>query len=221
MTLRAAIKALAFSAAVILPGPALAASCGSGNFEAWLADFKSEAASKGISQGAISAGLSGVTLDQAEQADVVTEDAVPTTVPGGPGMPERPRHSGQIRLDGDVVHQSRHRTSVPVDHVERRGQVAEESHAGHRCGLAVGVEGPPHLAPAPCSDLRRERRPVRSGRCQELDLEAGTQCQLDHVDAHLLAKRVVGVPGGACQDAARGAGVPLGATGRGFPSRII
>ncbi|MDE2380500.1 lytic murein transglycosylase [Bradyrhizobium sp.] len=41
-----------------------AAACGSGSFEAWLADFKTEAAAKGISQQAISAGLAGVTLDQ-------------------------------------------------------------------------------------------------------------------------------------------------------------
>ena len=65
MTLRAVLKALAFSAAVMLPGTSLAASCGSGSFDAWLTDFKSEAASKGISQGAINAGLNGVTLDQA------------------------------------------------------------------------------------------------------------------------------------------------------------
>jgi len=40
-----------------------AASCG-GNFDAWLTDFKNEAAAKGISQSAITTGLSGVTLDQ-------------------------------------------------------------------------------------------------------------------------------------------------------------
>lgn len=43
---------------------ALAANCGSGNFDAWLADFKTEAAAKGISQQAISAGLAGIALDQ-------------------------------------------------------------------------------------------------------------------------------------------------------------
>jgi lytic murein transglycosylase len=40
-----------------------AAACG-GNFDAWLAEFKAEAASKGIAQTAIAAGLSGVTPDQ-------------------------------------------------------------------------------------------------------------------------------------------------------------
>ena len=44
--------------------PALAAPCGTGTFEAWLEDFKKEAASKGISPSAIPAGLTGVTLDK-------------------------------------------------------------------------------------------------------------------------------------------------------------
>jgi lytic murein transglycosylase len=44
--------------------PALAAvPCGTGNFQAWLDDFKTEAAAKGISQSAIAAGLNGVTPD--------------------------------------------------------------------------------------------------------------------------------------------------------------
>ena len=37
---------------------------GNGNFEAWLSDFKTEAAAKGIPQSAIDTGLAGVTLDQ-------------------------------------------------------------------------------------------------------------------------------------------------------------
>jgi lytic murein transglycosylase len=53
--------ALAFTAAS--PADA-AAPCGTGNFDSWLTGFKSEAASRGISQQAINAGLAGVTLDQ-------------------------------------------------------------------------------------------------------------------------------------------------------------
>src|SRR5260370_18007669 len=45
--------------------PAVAAPGGTGTFEAWLEDFKKEAASKGISQPAIAAGLAGVALDKA------------------------------------------------------------------------------------------------------------------------------------------------------------
>jgi lytic murein transglycosylase len=65
MTLSSSLKAAALSAALLLPGAsALAANCGSGSFETWLADFKTEAAGKGISQNAISTGLNGVTPDQ-------------------------------------------------------------------------------------------------------------------------------------------------------------
>ena len=59
------LAAIALGFALMLPGQAArAASCGA-NFDAWLSEFKSEAAAKGISQQAISSGLSGVTLDQA------------------------------------------------------------------------------------------------------------------------------------------------------------
>jgi len=51
--------------------PALAAApCGTGSFDSWLSAFKTEAAAKGISQNAITAGLNGVTLDQS----VLTRD---------------------------------------------------------------------------------------------------------------------------------------------------
>ncbi len=43
---------------------AQAATCGTGSFEAWLGEFKTEAAAKGIAPQAIAAGLNGVTLDQ-------------------------------------------------------------------------------------------------------------------------------------------------------------
>jgi len=66
MTLRFLFRAFAVSAFLTTPGAsALAASCGTGSFDVWLTDFKNEAAAKGISQSAITSGLSGVTLDQA------------------------------------------------------------------------------------------------------------------------------------------------------------
>jgi lytic murein transglycosylase len=58
--------ALLFTA---LPAEA-AAPCGTGNFDTWLTGFKAEAAGKGISQQAINAGLTGVTMDQS----VLTRD---------------------------------------------------------------------------------------------------------------------------------------------------
>jgi membrane-bound lytic murein transglycosylase B len=65
MALRFLFRIWAVSVALAIPvAPALAASCGTGSFQAWLDDFKSEAAAKGIAQSAITAGLNGVTLDQ-------------------------------------------------------------------------------------------------------------------------------------------------------------
>jgi lytic murein transglycosylase len=56
-----------FTALAVLVAPAASASaapCGTGSFEAWLDDFKTEAVAKGVSQSAIAAGLNGVTLDK-------------------------------------------------------------------------------------------------------------------------------------------------------------
>ena len=65
MTPRLAFTILTTVAALVLPGTsALAANCSTGSFDAWLADFKTEAVAKGISQAAINTGLNGVTLDQ-------------------------------------------------------------------------------------------------------------------------------------------------------------
>ena len=48
----------------VATSPAHAAACGTGSFESWLDNFKTEAAAEGISQKAIALGLSGVTLDE-------------------------------------------------------------------------------------------------------------------------------------------------------------
>src|SRR5580693_4676774 len=56
---------LALAVGVLFPTASMAAvPCSTGSFDAWLADFKAEAAAKGISQSAIAAGLNGVTLDR-------------------------------------------------------------------------------------------------------------------------------------------------------------
>src|ERR1700730_7820026 len=66
MTPRGLFRTLVLSAMLSIPfAAAQAAPCGTGSFEAWLTDFKNEAAAKGISQSAIASGLAGVTLDQA------------------------------------------------------------------------------------------------------------------------------------------------------------
>src|SRR3954463_12404316 len=59
------LKAMMLSALLMMSAtPSLAAPCGTGTFETWLEDFKKEAASKGISQAAIQASLTGVALDK-------------------------------------------------------------------------------------------------------------------------------------------------------------
>jgi lytic murein transglycosylase len=71
LTPRRSLPAIALAAFVLTSAaPAISAPCGSGTFEAWLEDFKKEAASKGIAPAAIQAGLTGVTLDNA----VLTRD---------------------------------------------------------------------------------------------------------------------------------------------------
>jgi membrane-bound lytic murein transglycosylase B len=65
LVFRCLFSAAALGAVMMISGPpALAAPCGTGSFQAWLDDFKTEAAAKGISQAAITSGLNGVTLDQ-------------------------------------------------------------------------------------------------------------------------------------------------------------
>ncbi len=63
MTFRSRLGALLLGASIILSSPALAASCGTGNFDAWLNDFRRDAAAQGISQNTITNSLQGVTLD--------------------------------------------------------------------------------------------------------------------------------------------------------------
>jgi lytic murein transglycosylase len=64
-TSRDSLRAMALAALFMVSvTPSIAAPCGTGTFEAWLEDFKKEAASKGISAAAIQAGLTGVALDK-------------------------------------------------------------------------------------------------------------------------------------------------------------
>jgi lytic murein transglycosylase len=71
LTSRFSLRAAALAAFLLASAaPSIAAPCGTGPFEAWLEDFKKEAASKGISPTAIQAGLTGVTLDKS----VLTRD---------------------------------------------------------------------------------------------------------------------------------------------------
>jgi membrane-bound lytic murein transglycosylase B len=65
MTSRFSIRALTLAALLLsVATPSFAAPCGTGSFDAWLEDFKKEAAAKGISASAIQAGLAGVNIDK-------------------------------------------------------------------------------------------------------------------------------------------------------------
>jgi len=65
MTSRFSIRALTLAALLLsVATPSLAAPCGTGSFDAWLEDFKKEAAAKGISASAIQTGLAGVNIDK-------------------------------------------------------------------------------------------------------------------------------------------------------------
>ena len=71
LTAFGSLRAAALTAFILTSAlPAVASPCGTGTFEAWLEDFKKEAAAKGILPAAIQAGLAGVTLDNA----VLTRD---------------------------------------------------------------------------------------------------------------------------------------------------
>jgi len=70
-TISSLFFALAVTGLIASTKPAPAApACGSGNFDTWLSEFKSEAAANGISQQTIAEGLAGLTLDQS----VLTHD---------------------------------------------------------------------------------------------------------------------------------------------------
>lgn len=63
MIVRKILPVTLFLFAMATTSASPAAACGSGNFESWLADFKKEAVSGGISQEAVIGALSGLTLD--------------------------------------------------------------------------------------------------------------------------------------------------------------
>ena len=71
---------------IAMPGPSRAAPCG-GDFNAWLADFKSEAATQGVSQRAIAAALDGrastTPLPSPATAASVSSPRPSSSFPGG------------------------------------------------------------------------------------------------------------------------------------------
>jgi lytic murein transglycosylase len=70
LTPRSFILAVITSALLTTSAAAAPAACGSSSFDAWLADFKTDAASKGISQATLTSALTGLTPDK----NVVSRD---------------------------------------------------------------------------------------------------------------------------------------------------
>lgn len=64
MTVRSIAHATCVAFLFFAPASSFAATCDTGSFEAWLTDFKGEAASKGITPQTILQALNGVTLDK-------------------------------------------------------------------------------------------------------------------------------------------------------------
>ena len=114
LTLRRSLPAMALATFVLtLVAPAIAAPCGSGTFEAWLDDFKKEAASKGISPATIQAGLNGVTLDSAVLARDKSQKVFSQTFEEFSGRmipPRMTRGSNMLKQYGSVL--SRIRTGL-------------------------------------------------------------------------------------------------------------
>src|SRR3954452_1987862 len=119
MILRAAITSLATVIALsISAAPGLAASCGAGNFDAWLNDFKSEATGKGISPQAISAGLSGVTLDQSVLSRDKSQKVFSQTFEEFSGRmvpPRMTRGSNMLKQYGSVLGRIEQTYGVPPE----------------------------------------------------------------------------------------------------------
>jgi lytic murein transglycosylase len=96
--------------------PALAAPCGTGSFQTWLDDFKAEAAAKGISQAAITAGLKDVTLDQSVLARDKSQKVFTQTFEEFSGRmvpPRMTRGSNMLKQYGSVLSRVEQTYGVP------------------------------------------------------------------------------------------------------------
>ncbi|MBV8926073.1 MAG: lytic murein transglycosylase [Bradyrhizobium sp.] len=114
------LATLALGAALSL-GPASAhgaAACDTGNFDAWLSAFKSEAVSKGISQQTVNAGLNGVTLDQAVLSRDHSQKVFDQTFEQFSGRmvpPRLTRGSNMLKQYGSVLSRIEQAYGVPAE----------------------------------------------------------------------------------------------------------
>jgi lytic murein transglycosylase len=117
MTLRSLLRISALSVVLMTPAaPVLAATCGTGSFETWLADFKTEAAAKGIAPSAIASGLSGVTLDRAILARDHSQQVFSQSFEEFSGRmvpPRLARGANMMKQYGSVLNRIEQRYGVP------------------------------------------------------------------------------------------------------------
>jgi lytic murein transglycosylase len=119
LTPRRSLPAIALAAFVLTSAaPAISAPCGSGTFEAWLEDFKKEAASKGIAPAAIQAGLAGVTLDNAVLSRDKSQKVFSQTFEEFSGRmvpPRMTRGSNMLKQYGSVLSRIEQTYGVPPE----------------------------------------------------------------------------------------------------------
>ena len=117
MNLSISLRAAALSALLaISAAPAFAAACGTGTFEAWLDDFKKEAAGKGVSQTVLASSLAGVTLDKAVLARDQNQKVFSQTFEEFSGRmvpPRLTRGSNMLKQYGSVLGRIEQTYGVP------------------------------------------------------------------------------------------------------------
>src|ERR1700710_2194110 len=118
MSLQFSFKAMAVCAVLTVApvASALAAPCGTGSFAAWLDDFKTEAATKGISATAITSGLGGITLDQAVLSRDKSQKVFSQTFEEFSGRmipPRMTRGSNMLKQYGSVLSRIKQSYGVP------------------------------------------------------------------------------------------------------------
>jgi lytic murein transglycosylase len=117
MNFHSLLRAFALSMLLtISTAPAFAAPCGTGSFEAWLEDFKKEAAAKGVSPAAIAAGLNGVAFDKSVLARDQSQKVFSQTFEEFSGRmvpPRLARGSNMLKQYGSVLGRVEQTYGVP------------------------------------------------------------------------------------------------------------
>ena len=116
-TARISLRSLTLAALLLASvGSSSAAPCGTGTFESWLADFKKEAASKGISSATIESALAGITLDKSVLARDHSQKVFSQSFEEFSGRmvpPRLTRGANMLKRYGSVLSRIEQRYGVP------------------------------------------------------------------------------------------------------------